>query len=380
MANVHWETFEGTHFQVGYKLGKYWVERLNGMKSNYGKLFLKKNPYERWLADDYWSKDHEHLGCTFSRHFPLLVEELNGMVQGARDAGCKVSFKSMFRLSLGEADGELHGCSTIAHKGTNEIILAHNEEEERRFPLCYARVRLLNESRDREFLTVSYPFQFFGSAVGANSTLAFTGNSIGMIKRRKNEIKHTLSGRVPKTVFSRLMLEEPHISGIERLLGRHHAILPSHWYIASRTRIASAQIRPRASVKHDAATQLSVSDIRPETSCHTNHFQKGRSASWSWSKSCTKESTNRLKRLETLAQELSRRADGSVSTSSFKKVLKKHRVQPPSGMKGTSATIILSVGQSETTVDAIDYFDGEPIRVGMEEIPHGIYQRRRRGR
>jgi hypothetical protein len=58
------------------------------------------------------------------------------------------------------------------------MILAHNEEEEMHYPLCYPRVRLRHKSGNREFLTVSYPFQFFGSAVGANSTLAFTGNSI----------------------------------------------------------------------------------------------------------------------------------------------------------------------------------------------------------
>jgi hypothetical protein len=367
MTDIRWETFEGTHFEVGRKLGRYWVQRLEACeKSKYGRGFLKKKPYRKWLGDYQWSENHERLVGTFRRHFPLLVEEINGMVQGANDAGYKASFKTMFRMSLGEVDDdEVLDCSTIAHHGDKEMTLAHNEEDDCRYPLCYATVRLYKKSGNRDFLTVSYPFQFFGSAVGANSTLAFTGNSIGMSKLRKREVRHSLDGRVAKTVFSRLMLEEPSPSEIKRLLRSYHAVSPCHWYIASRASIISAKIRPRASAEGDAADQLRAPDIPQETSYHTNHFQQGDSACWSWPKyKDQEESKERLATLRSFAESIG--ADRYVTMSSLREPLERLRVC--TRKRYTSATILLAVAQSGTKVQAFDHFDGDTVPVGTRAI------------
>jgi hypothetical protein len=54
-------------------------------------------------------------------------------------------------------------------------------------------------------------------------------------------------------------------------------------------------------VETDAAAQLKVTNTGKEISCYTNHFQHGRSASWSR----TKESERRLTDLRDFAQKFS---------------------------------------------------------------------------
>jgi hypothetical protein len=246
------------------------------------------------------------------------------------------------------------------------MILAHNEEEEMRYPLCYPRVRLRHKSGNREFLTVSYPFQFFGSAVGANSTLAFTGNSIGMSPVLRERIRRSMDGRVPKTVLSRLMLERSSLSGIERLLRRYPALLPAHWYVASRTEIRSAQMRPRASVKYPGR-QFEWREVE-ETTSHTNHFQHGPCASWFSSKREENDSKRNLERLQhTLAtSSVSGSAPTNVIMGDLQSVLEEFRMKW--GKEDTAATIVVAVGRSESRMKAYDHFDGGTVELPTQTI------------
>ncbi|MDO9326102.1 MAG: hypothetical protein Q7T80_14220, partial [Methanoregula sp.] len=247
MSDNHWLTFEGTHFEIGYQLGKYWISRIQSLSDvPDGTEFLEKYTYIKWLNDP-WNKEHEPLLGYFLEHFPDLVEELSGMVQGINDYGGKIrtTFPTLFGLLLGEVDEEVFGCSTIAYRFGSETLLAHNEEDEKfRFPLCFARVRIESDQGNKEFLSVSHPFQLFGSSAGATPSFAFTGNSIKMDKQRKARIRGSLRCRVPKTVLSRLMLEQDGIPAVKRLLRSHHSTLPNHWFVVDNKSIWSVQLRP----------------------------------------------------------------------------------------------------------------------------------------
>jgi hypothetical protein len=361
MIPPSWESFKGDHFEVGRQLGRFWVKRLNACsKTDYGRYLLKteKRLGDRgWLGDAQRSKDYACLVSTLHREFPFLVEEIDGMVQGARDEGYKAFFETVFCECLGESD---FSCSTIAYRGADEMILAHHEMEERRYPLCYAKVALEKKCGIQKFLTVSYPFQFFGSSVGANGTLAFTGNSIGMRGQRQQEVTCSLDGRVPKAVFTRLMLEQPY--RIKRLLHRYHAVLPCHWYIATKGKIVSVQVRPLPSVRHRAAKQVTMLPVQ-ETSCHTNHFQKGPCTFWSWPDADdNKDSRKRLRELVGIVGKLNDDSDRDARNS-LKHGLEKVRKKPY-----TCATIFVRVGQSGTTLEAFDHFDGGTKGVGQAAI------------
>jgi hypothetical protein len=351
-SNLCWVKFKGTHRVIGRQLGAYWAKRLCACEnSGYGSRFLQNKQYKERLTKK-WSENDEglfgELFRTSQRYFPSLNDELEGMVEGVNGTtkkyGYTADIKTIFREALGEIDDEKLDCSTIAHRGVSEMSLAHNEMDDSRYPLCYARVRLEKQPGViRQFLTVSYPFQFFGSAAGANSAIVFTGNSIGMRGRRKEQVRRSLDGRVAKTVFSRMLLEQSRLSSVERLLRRYPAVLPCHWYIATRARvIVYAQIRPRASAKADPTEQLCFQAANQEISCHTNHFQGDRSGSWLWSnRSDRKDSICRLESLETL---VGKSGNGpQFLRSHLHDILEKHRKQGENRWY-TSASIILNVG------------------------------------
>lgn len=369
MSKNRWLGFEGTHFDVGYQLGKYWVSRIQSLSGDpVGTKFLKKYNYIKWLNAP-WNKEHEPLLGYFLEHFPHLVEELSGMVQGINECGGKIqtTFPTLFGLILGEVDEEVFGCSTIACRSGRETLLAHNEEDDKfRFPLCFARVSLKSERRNKEFLSVSHPFQLFGSSVGATPSFAFTGNSIKMDKQRTEGIRKSLRCRVPKTIFSRLMLEQDGIPAVKRLFGAHHSALPNHWFVVDTNNIWSAQLLPLACGCQSPKSQMNWVPVKDVIAFHTNHFQRlNRShKTWSYYKGYQKESERRLRKLISLQA-----SEKDCSAAGLRKVLLSLRGSSKSLEKNTAATILFKVQPKRVIGDADNYFSEtidviEPCSIG----------------
>ena len=364
MSKNHWLTFEGTHFEIGYQLGKYWISRIQSLSHEpHGKEFLEKYTYIKWLNDP-WNKEHEPLLGYFLEHFPDLVEELSGMVQGINDYGGKIrtTFPTLFGLLLGEVDEEVFGCSTIAYHSGNETLLVHNEEDEKfRFPLCFARVRIKSDQGNKEFLSVSHPFQLFGSSAGATPSFAFTGNSIKMDRQRKARICESLRCRVPKTVLSRLMLEQDGIPAVKRLLGAHHSALPNHWFVVDTKNIWSAQLLPLAYENPSPKSQMIWVRVKEAIAFHTNHFQ-GLTKSyttWSCNKAYQKESEKRLKKLISLQA-----SEKDCSAVGLRNVLLSLRNSSKPLERNTAATILFKVNPKEVMGNADSYFNGEIDVIG----------------
>jgi hypothetical protein len=309
-------------------------------------------------------EDQKDLESKFRHSFPGLTKELKGMIAGARKNGVRIaSFSALFRVILGEVLDWPGGCSSIAAVGRHANFLAHNEEGTSILPLCFAKVSLRLARTSREFLSVSYPFQLFGSAVGANAKIAFTGNSITM-----NElIENSWSKRIPKAVLTRLMLECQSIDEIKDTLRSYHAVLPSHWYVASASKIISIQMRPRAgsSIK-ERNSQIRVSPVR-KSSCHTNHFQSGEKDGWCESEEYLEESVDRLKLLYKFEKELGPiRQRPETRIARLENTLKKLRHQTVGGVRGTLATISIAVDKEETRMRAFDYFSKRDV--GLESV------------
>lgn len=366
-AGVRWQVFTGSHFEVGKQLGEYWVTRIGALADDpYGAAFLKRYPYPEWLTS-LWREEHEPLLNYFLRHFPELTEEISGMVHGVNSAGLRTTFPTMFGLALGEADEEIFGCSTIAARTDAGAVLAHNEEDDWRFPLCFARVRITEGAKQREFLSASHPFQLFGSSTGATASFAFTGNSIGMSEKQTATIRSNLFSRTPKTVLSRMMLEQEDVSGVEAILSGHHSVLPNHWFVADETTTYSIQIRPvsRVSSSNSAAAQVRFAPVKEDISYHTNHFLSGRRTGdrWSWGKGAYEESEQRLKRLQRLASK-----NGDTSEDALVAVLAALREKTNQGRRSTTATISFSVRRGQVTGKAVSYFGGTAESVGSETI------------
>jgi hypothetical protein len=188
-----------------------------------------------------------------------------------------------------------------------------------------------------------------------------------MTPERTEDVMGSLNGRVPKTVFSRLMLEKQDLTTIKRLLTRYHACIPCHWYIATRANIKSAEIKPRIAAEGGKNSQLKLCDIPERTHCHTNHFQRGASSWWSWSKNEQDESKKRLETLRRFARSVGVYRNANLCMTTLREPLERLRVCMRK--QSTSATIILGVSRSETRVETFDHFEGKTVHVGLETIP-----------
>jgi hypothetical protein len=356
MIRPEWQQFEGTNYEVGRQLGMYWCARLSDFKrTKEGRRIVGLLKNSRPLPEQ------PRLERAFKYQFPDLAEELKGVLQGVHDAGfTTASYQGVFRLALGEVDDEVEeDCSSIAHCGRRGNFLAHNEEECSIVPLCYARVKLRGKRTLRKFLSASYPFQLFGTAVGANTKIAFTGNSIGIQDARWQDVKRSRTRRVPKAVLTRCMLECQSIGAVKRLLCGHYSMLPSHWYVASASKIVSIQMRP----SNDIAVKQRTAQIEPSnilrSACHTNHFQCGETDSWLWEDHEDQDdSERRLKLLNGIVRKVATTSEADAE--GLERRMKAFRKRAKT-VDSTLATIVLKVRKNGVEMRAFDYFAGASV-------------------
>jgi hypothetical protein len=283
------------NYEVGYGLGEWWAEYfLENENKPAMKRLLKKYPYFSYLCKS-WDIDentYAPLLRNAMRHFPDLVEEITGIEKGVCDVfsshprisgKIRPTFLDLFCLCLGETDDpDFNNCSTAVFKTDSGYLLAHNDEYETQYPLLVAKVDLETPSGEKRFLSVSHPFQLFGSAAGMNSHIAFSGNSIGCIDQEE-DLKKTYSKRIPKTFFSRRLLEASSISQVKDTLSAHHSTLPNHHYVITKSDVYSFDIRPSLNINDDPSKQVKKRNItRFCPHYHTNHFLLGDSFDMGW--------------------------------------------------------------------------------------------------
>ena len=268
-------SLEGSNYEIGFELGKWWVKRITQ---------LKFRGFESWLESRQFETKYFPLMNYAYKNFPDLMAQIEGMADGISKRGWKTSIGNVFLYSIGEN----WGCSSFVVKQKDSVLMGHNEEDNKKYPLCVANVTLKCKAQKEpiEFVSASYPFQLFGSVGGMNRYLAFQGNSIG-IKGKARRLESTWNHRAPKAFLTRKMLECTSIGEIEELFGKHHSTLPSHHFIATYNKAYSLEIRPIMDIgeNHEgsAKDQLRIKTVEG-FSTHTNHFiENGKpDLDWSW--------------------------------------------------------------------------------------------------
>ncbi|MHB8790155.1 MAG: C45 family autoproteolytic acyltransferase/hydrolase [Desulfobulbaceae bacterium] len=289
----------GNHYQVGYRLGKWWGEYfLANRQTPAMKRLLKKYDYFDYLQNS-WSiskNGHAPLLEHTMQCFPEIIQEIAGIEKGVSDAFSDSSVKTIpsfldiFCLCLGETDDPKYNCSSIVLKTKKGYFLGHNEEYTTRYPLLVAKVDLHTSTGKKRFVSISHPFQLFGSSAGMNRSLAFSGNSIGC-KDQEHWLRDTWQDRLPKTVISRKLLELSTQEEAEQLFSRYHVTLPSHQYIISCDRARSFQIIPTRNTHQNPSKQLMVNEIAEPMHWHANHFTNF--SEWQFSKEYQQNSIER---------------------------------------------------------------------------------------
>jgi hypothetical protein len=353
----------GGNFEVGYGVGRWWAKYflINRLKSAIKTLFKNDN-YFNYLHKswDINKNIYAPLLRNTMRYYPEVIEEISGIEKGVcdyfsksqTDLKIRPTFLDIFCLCLGEDDVPGYNCSSAVVKMHQGYFLAHNDEFTRRYPLLVAKVQLKTLKRTKRFLSISYPFQLLGSSAGMNASLAFSGNSIGC-KEQYNRLRKTMDGRIPKTVFSRNLLEVETIAGVETLFSKHHSTLPNHHYIISKNKAVSIEIRPRLNPSEAPRKQLLVNSIKEKLHFHTNHFllEEGFDMSWNYNRDGERDSRERYKHLSKFL------SDTTLPITSIKKFFRSMGQASDSSFRDqTSASLFFHLNENRSAFEGEFYF------------------------
>lgn len=268
---------EGDNRTIGMELGRYWGNYFSalsisrphrgvGMKPYHKRLSYK---YEKWLKED--RNDLAKIRAKVEKTFPDIWEEVIGYHEGLCASGfdCQTTLGGLFSCIVAEADES--ACSTVVLSTDNGYTMVHSDEYDDTAPLVVADVVLHGMEGEKRFVSISHPFQLFGSAAGLNGFFAVQGNSIGC----KSKFRKLAQQNLPKTIFSRKLLEKTSPQEAAHLYEQHPCSLPNHHLFIANEAVYSLKVRlaQSAAGKCNKIT-LDVVDLEAgETFCHTNHFQ-----------------------------------------------------------------------------------------------------------
>jgi len=347
---MQWQRFSGNNFEVGYQLGYWWGKKLTALQHNKeGKIFLahRQSKYLQWINEG-WGNAYLPLFRNVNHYFDDIIEELAGMCEGMNKAGYSITMTNLFSLILAETD--VPRCSSFVIKTKDGVVLAHNEEEEIIYILCFAKVSLKTKNGVKEFMSISYPFQLLGSCFGLNSHFSFQGNSIGC-KKQLPQLFKSWDQRIPKTVFTRKLLELDTIGQVMQLYSSYHSTLPNHHFLCTPESVWSLRIKPVINPDPSRADlQLEYEKVNAFKTAQVNHFlENGKiDREWMWGNSFDKHSEVSRMKLDKLIQ-----LKNPTTAEECFQVIKEHRQRYS---KITSASIMCEMRKDQYSIDTISYF------------------------
>jgi hypothetical protein len=352
---MHWIHLEGDYFDIGYQLGWWWGQKFKRLQQTQnGQAFLQSHnkPYSYYLNRG-WDDALYPLFENTVKFFPEVMGEIAGISQGATDAGFPATIPAIFALTIEEQDIQRHHCSAVVVKQQDGFVLGHNEENDQRYPLCYAKVSLSVGTKKRSFASVSYPFELLASSAGMTNTFAFQNNSIGHANYEK-QLSETWKNRVPKVVILRKLLELTSIKEIKQLYASHHLALPFHQYICFADKAYSIEVRPILNPYALPRNQVCINEIKQLSHIHTNHFTRACQVDmdWAWD--------DRADLLDTQARRLHLRQlfmqSQIVSDKNIRQALQ-HLARMDAYRDYTSATLLFKIQLNRNSCNAISYFN-----------------------
>lgn len=344
---------EGNNYEVGVEIGRYWGAYFSLLKKairmhlgqSHRTLF---KAYEKYLKDS--RKDTAPLLKNVEEYFPEIYDEIKGILKGVNeyknDLGFKTEMGGLFACILGETDESYNtycgGCSTVVFKDENGHYMIHSDENDIIYPLVLANVTLCLHKNKRNFISVSHPFQLFGSAVGLNEEFVFQGNSIPCSEEvfNEREVPYKNKKRMPKTILSRKLLDLNTPEQARILYNQHPSTLPNNHILITKKGGYSLKIKPSDNV---IASLEDINLKKQKLFCHTNHFKHEDDKKWSHNEN--KESKARLAALERCVRKAK---DYPTLENYFLKFINEYKNRNGKLIKSTSGIFFFKVPHNGT--------------------------------
>jgi isopenicillin-N N-acyltransferase-like protein len=245
MSKVIYVEASGTNYEIGYQIGACLREKLvphNRSRQAFYRKFAKKHNAS---LPNIVARSEQLI----STYFPEFLEELKGLA-----AGSSIPLKDILLLGNEETilNGAANKCTTFAYKGTQSVILGHNED----WAPGYEDKLYVVKVRPRQgaaFISLAYLGCLGGSSVALNEYgIAFSGNSL---------LEGSQRG-VAKNIILRSQIEAKNIKKFARLATFQPRAVPNHsMAVDAKGEIVSVEV----GLKEQSVFYTSESYV------HTNH-------------------------------------------------------------------------------------------------------------
>ena len=245
ISQVIYVEASGTNYEIGYQIGACLKEKLVAHNADRQEFYRKISGKSETLLDRIAAISQE-LICS---HYPLYLEELQGMADGS-----SIPLKDVLLLVNEETilNGAEQKCTTFAYKGTQSVILGHNEDWAPGYEDKLYVVKA-SPSQGAAFISLAYLGCLGGSSVALNEYgIAFSGNSL---------LEGCQRG-IPKNIILRSQIEAKNNREFEALATFSPRAVPNHSMAVDRKgEIVSVEV----GLKEQSAFYTSGSYV------HTNH-------------------------------------------------------------------------------------------------------------
>lgn len=294
MNSVTYIEASGTNYDIGCITGECLKERLIAHRDD-RQAFYKDFAAKHNSPLDQIIQGSEKI---LAEHFPQYLEELRGVADGS-----SISLRDILLMCSEEVilNGATNKCTTFAYRGTESVILGHNEDWEAGYEDRLYVVKA-KPKKGAAFLSLAYVVTLGGSSVALNEHgIAFSGNSI---------FEGAQQG-VPKNIILRSQIEAKNIEQFAVLATFKPRAIPNHsMTVDSKGGIVSVEVG-----LHEHSVFFTSGSY-----VHTNHPIHSRMTHWS-----DESSGNSITRHRTAQAIISGR---TLDDNLAKEILRSHENQP----------------------------------------------------
>ncbi|XP_075990771.1 C45 family peptidase tan isoform X2 [Anticarsia gemmatalis] len=212
---------QGTHYEVGYDVGRTFSSIIKSFLSTYANL----RDFEKQYKTDAGRNAYDKTLANMKKRYPYYVKEIQGVADGAN-----VPFHQLFLLQMDDIIDTINdnkiprndtgGCSSIAIKNPHATLLGHTEdafgETLNHFYILSAHITPAPEDREHgaveeRFASLCYAGQLPGYTMGYNTNgLVFSINTLSPMFLKP--------GNTPRTFITRAMLTAKNFAEAESIL------------------------------------------------------------------------------------------------------------------------------------------------------------------
>lgn len=245
MKGLSYVEAKGTNYDIGFEIGRALKPKITKhYQKTMQEIIFKGKNFNQYVSET------EPFFRPVKKTFPFLIDELKGLADGSG-----VPFDFFFRVNCkeGTSDINLGGCTTAISRGSQGILIGHNEDW---VPDAIDYIYVLKaEVNGVKFLGLNYSSTLCGNSA--------TLNSFGLVQTI-NELRSTDDQiGVPKNFVSRAILEAGDIDEVIEIFKKTKRAFSYNHNLVHKNRIVNIETTSKL---------FQITEIKEDYFVHANHY------------------------------------------------------------------------------------------------------------